>query len=395
MSLSFRPIRPTDDAAVASIIRTVMPEFGADGPGFAIHDPEVDHMAEAYGAPGAGYFVVVDEADRVLGGGGFARLDGADEGTCELRKMYFLKQARGTGAGERLLRFLIEAARVAGYRTMYLETLTGMDAAMKLYTKLGFKPLCAPMGATGHTSCDRWYARSLSEDEGRETRVDEINQQHEWSDLQDELKDALGANDFDRAQRALNKGADPNGLDEDGTTPLFWAAFGNDLQTATARVKWLLEAGASVTSEKPDDGLTSVHTSAESGNVESLVLLLKYDGKEALGEFDYICRTPLICAVHNGHHQAARLLIASGSDVNAHDESRIDNSALSWAVENNDEEMVKLLLEAGADPAIRGWMQLDAVDRAEGKPRIYELLMLGLKRLNSSGRREPKAGSQP
>jgi putative acetyltransferase len=161
MQLTFRPITPSDDAAVASVIRTVMPEFGADGPGFAIHDPEVDHMAAAYAKPGSAFFVVVDGADRVLGCGGFARLEGADAATCELRKMYFLKEARGTGAGERLLRFLIEAARGAGYRTMYLETLTGMDAAMKLYAKLGFKPLCAPMGATGHTSCDRWYAMEL------------------------------------------------------------------------------------------------------------------------------------------------------------------------------------------------------------------------------------------
>jgi putative acetyltransferase len=160
--LSFRPIRPEDDAAVASIIRTVMPEFGADGPGFAIHDPEVDRMAEAYGAPGAAYFVVEDARSRVVGGGGVAKLEGAADGTCELRKMYFLPAARGTGMGERLLRHLIGVARHLGYTTMYLETLTGMDAAMKLYTKLGFKPLGAPMGATGHTSCDRWYAMELS-----------------------------------------------------------------------------------------------------------------------------------------------------------------------------------------------------------------------------------------
>ncbi len=162
MSLSFRPIRPEDDAAVAAIIRAVMPEFGAGGPGFAIHDAEVDRMAEAYAAPGAAYFVVVDEADRVIGGGGFAKLEGGEEGVCELKKMYFLPEARGTGMGERLLRHILEAARQADYRTVYLETLTGMDAAMKLYAKVGFQPLCAPMGATGHTGCDRWYAISLT-----------------------------------------------------------------------------------------------------------------------------------------------------------------------------------------------------------------------------------------
>jgi putative acetyltransferase len=162
MNLSFRPIRPEDDAAVASIIRAVMPEFGAGGPRFAIHDAEVDAMAEAYAAPGAAYFVVEDERGRVIGGGGVARLDGADAGTCELRKMYFLPKARGTGMGERLLRHLLSVARQLGYTTLYLETLTGMDAAMKLYAKVGFRPLCAPMGATGHTGCDRWYAMKLN-----------------------------------------------------------------------------------------------------------------------------------------------------------------------------------------------------------------------------------------
>ncbi|MBS1785699.1 MAG: GNAT family N-acetyltransferase, partial [Acidobacteria bacterium] len=110
MNLSFRPIRPEDDAAVAALIRTVMPEFGADGPGFALHDAEVDAISAAYSKPGAAYFVVVDDADRILGGGGFAPLagseDGAEASTCELRKMYFLKDIRGTGMGEKLLRHL-------------------------------------------------------------------------------------------------------------------------------------------------------------------------------------------------------------------------------------------------------------------------------------------------
>src|SRR5690348_1843684 len=115
--LSFRPIRPEDDAAVAAIIRAVMPEFGADGMGFAIHDAEVDRMAEAYGVPGAAYFVVEDGRGRVVGGGGFAKLEGGEDGVCELKKMYFLPQARGTGMGEALLRHCLEAARQAGHRT--------------------------------------------------------------------------------------------------------------------------------------------------------------------------------------------------------------------------------------------------------------------------------------
>ena len=160
-NLTFRPIHPEDDPAIAAIIRTVMPQFGADGPGFAVHDPEVDGMCAAYSVPGAAYFVVETTDGRVIGGGGVAKLEGGESGVCELRKMYFLDEARGTGTGEKLLRHCLSVAKELGYKTCYLETLSGMDAAMRLYEKVGFKSLCAPMGATGHGGCDRWYAREL------------------------------------------------------------------------------------------------------------------------------------------------------------------------------------------------------------------------------------------
>ncbi len=159
--LSIRAIRAGDDAAVAAIIRTVMPEFGAQGPGFAINDPEVDHMSAAYARPGAAYFVLTD-GDRVIGGGGVAPLDQGDARTCELRKMYFLAEARGRGAGQALLERCLAAARGFGYATVYLETLARMDAARKLYARVGFRPLCAPMGNTGHFSCDSYYALDLT-----------------------------------------------------------------------------------------------------------------------------------------------------------------------------------------------------------------------------------------
>jgi putative acetyltransferase len=160
--LTIRPIRPADDPAVASIIRTVMPEFGADGPGFAIHDAEVDAMTAAYPEPRAAYFVVVGDDDRPIGGGGIGPLAGGDEHTCELRKMYFLKEARGRGMGERLITHCLGRARSLGYRTCYLETLTGMDAAQRLYEKLGFRRRGCAMGNTGHGGCDRFYTLDLS-----------------------------------------------------------------------------------------------------------------------------------------------------------------------------------------------------------------------------------------
>lgn len=160
MNFSIRPIRASDDAAMAAIIRTVMPEFGADGPGFAIHDPEVDTMSQAYASAGLRYFVVERES-RVEGGAGIAPLSGTDGKICELRKMYFLPSLRGLGAGSAMMRQCLAFAREAGYRQCYLETLTGMDQAQALYEHSGFKRIPAALGDTGHFACNRFYLLDL------------------------------------------------------------------------------------------------------------------------------------------------------------------------------------------------------------------------------------------
>ena len=157
---TIRPIEPRDDAAMARIIRTVMPEFGACGSGFAINDPEVDWMHRAYGAPRSAYFVV-EVNGEVVGGGGVAQLEGGDASVCELRKMYFLPTARGLGAGAALMDICLDKAREFAFTQCYLETLTGMDAAMRLYERSGFRRIDAPMGATGHGGCDIWYLKDL------------------------------------------------------------------------------------------------------------------------------------------------------------------------------------------------------------------------------------------
>jgi len=157
-----RPIAPDDDAAIAHIIRTVMPEFGADGPGFAIHDDEVSTMFSAYAGPRACYLVVVDDRDRVVGGGGIAPLVGGDDDTCELKKMYFLKETRGHGVGTMLLTRLLDEAKARGFTRCYLETLARMDAAVALYQKLGFIEASGPCGSTGHFACDRFFTLVLS-----------------------------------------------------------------------------------------------------------------------------------------------------------------------------------------------------------------------------------------
>jgi len=155
-----RLIRPKDNLAVAQIIRQVMTEFGAVGCGFSSEDSEVDSMFEAYPVPGSAFFVI-EQDGRLLGCGGVGPLTGGKPGVCELRKMYFLHELRGSGFGTRLLKILLNAARNAGYTSCYLETMDSMSQARQLYLKHGFKLIDSPLGDTGHGSCNRFMAMDL------------------------------------------------------------------------------------------------------------------------------------------------------------------------------------------------------------------------------------------
>ncbi len=158
------PIAAADNAAVAAIIREVMPEFGCVGEGFSIQDPEVDAMFEAFQAPKRAFYVVSDTMGQLFGCGGYAPLAGGEHpAVCELQKMYFLPSIRGLGLGKALLEKCMHAALQDGYKQMYLETVSQMQAAGKLYRKLGFEPIPRPMGATGHGGCDVFMLRSLSD----------------------------------------------------------------------------------------------------------------------------------------------------------------------------------------------------------------------------------------
>jgi len=155
-----RPLEPKDNPAVRDIIRTVMPEFGASGQGFAIHDQEVENMYAAYSQPRCSYFVW-EEDGKIFGGGGVAPLQGGDPETCELKKMYFLPEGRGKGLGQSILSECLKSAKALGFKYCYLETFNTMTSAMKLYEKNGFQKIPGPCGSTGHFSCDVFYRRAL------------------------------------------------------------------------------------------------------------------------------------------------------------------------------------------------------------------------------------------
>ncbi len=158
MSVVIREIQPQDNGAIAAIIRQVLTEFGANRPGFAWADPELDTLYEAYQPDGSGYWVVVDQ-DIVVGGGGIAPFPCEYPALCELQKMYLLPDYRGRGLGQTLMQQLLDAAHHWQYQGCYLETFTTMTGAMRLYERCGFQRLAQPLGNSGHNSCDRFYCR--------------------------------------------------------------------------------------------------------------------------------------------------------------------------------------------------------------------------------------------
>jgi putative acetyltransferase len=160
MEPRIRSIELKDNESLARIIRTVMPEFGASGAGFAIHDKEVDDMVGTYTQSRSAY-VVCELEGKIIGGGGVAPLAGGAENICELKKMYFLPEGRGLGLGQKVLTECLKAARQIGFEYCYLETFNTMKDAMKLYEKNGFKKISGPLGNTGHFACDTFYQLKL------------------------------------------------------------------------------------------------------------------------------------------------------------------------------------------------------------------------------------------
>jgi len=155
-----REIRKEDNPQVAKVIREVLADMGVPKVGTAYEDPSLDNMFEHYEKPKATYFVV-EENGSILGCAGIAQLDNYEGNVSELQKMYFLKEARGKGLGHKMISVCLKRAKEYGFDSCYLETLPSMEAAQKLYKKMGFEYIEGRMGDTGHYSCPVFMLKKL------------------------------------------------------------------------------------------------------------------------------------------------------------------------------------------------------------------------------------------
>ncbi|EGR0411872.1 GNAT family N-acetyltransferase [Vibrio cholerae] len=161
MRVEIVPIRPEFDAEICQIIQSVGAEFGAIGEGFGPSDAEVLAMSQYYREQDrSAYFVALLEG-KVVGGGGIAPFAGYTD-LCELKKLFLLPTSRGHGVGRALSEHCLNFAKQQGYTKCYLDTLSSMTQAIKLYQQLGFEHLTQPMAGTEHNGCDVWMLKSLN-----------------------------------------------------------------------------------------------------------------------------------------------------------------------------------------------------------------------------------------
>jgi quinoprotein dehydrogenase-associated probable ABC transporter substrate-binding protein len=143
----------------------------------------------------------------------------------------------------------------------------------------------------------------------------------------------------------LDNKADPNLTDISQWTPLMYAAWIDD----AGLVQRLVKAGAKL--ETADgDGLTALGVAAQNGKAKSLEALVVAgaDVNKSVGKANY---SPLMLASMASSEDIAKFLIAHGADVNAKNAGGV--TALMVAAANNTPRIGSLLLESGADVAAK------------------------------------------
>jgi uncharacterized protein len=157
-----------------------------------------------------------------------------------------------------------------------------------------------------------------------------------------ELADAAMARNALTVRSLLQKKADVNAPQVDGTTALHWAVRYDDLDTADL----LIRSGARVSTANRE-GVTPLQLAAMNGSASMIDKLLKA-GADANAALTPSGDTALMMAARTGTPEAITVLLEAGANVNAK-ESWGGTTALMWAASEQHAAAVKLLLDHGAD----------------------------------------------
>jgi ankyrin repeat protein len=186
------------------------------------------------------------------------------------------------------------------------------------------------------------------------------------------LIDAARRGDTANVQVELQRGADVNAAETDGTTALHWAAYRNDGAIAEA----LVRAGARVEVANRY-GVRPLALAATGGHAAIVRLLLEAGAspntEQSAGE------TVLMLAARSGSASAVEALLARGAAVDARESVR-GQTALMWAAAEGHDEVIRALVAKGADLTARsksGFTPLLFAAREGHRRAVGTLLDLG------------------
>jgi putative acetyltransferase len=134
------PATPTEFQATRDIFQEYAHQLGVDLC-FQNFDAELETLPGDYADPqGALLLAMVD--GELAGCCAMRPLDSVDyPNACEMKRLYVRNSHRRLGLGRQLAEAVIDAARIAGYRHMLLDTLTEMESARALYQDLKFEEI--------------------------------------------------------------------------------------------------------------------------------------------------------------------------------------------------------------------------------------------------------------
>jgi len=140
----------------------------------------------------------------------------------------------------------------------------------------------------------------------------------------------------------------------DGSTPLHWASYRDDLESADL----LIRAGANVNAAN-DLGATPLWVASQNGSEAMVRKLLQAGANPNLALL--AGETPLMVAARSGYAAVVEQLLAK--DANPGARGARGQTALMWAVSQKHPDVVKVLLAHGADVKARSqeWSEMMAV----------------------------------